>query len=332
MKKILVTGGAGYIGSVLSKKLLESGYEVTLLDALIYSDAGIRELHRHPRLQLICGDIRDREALKLSLAGVDCVIHLAAVANDPSGELDRALTRQVNLDVYPILLDEAVKAGAKRFLNMSSISVYGSNDCAGLTEDDCINPLTEYAVCKARSETIVSQYNDANFTTVTLRGGTVCGWSPRMRFDLCGNTLTGYAVVRKELAIWGGAQQRPQIHIEDISDFLVALLTIRAEKIGGRIFNAAGDNVSIRQIAFTISDVMNGSLRLIDGPPRSDERSYNVSSERISKELGLRPKRSIRDAVIGIIDAHARGLWSDPDDSLYHNVRRMVSMEKSATC
>lgn len=332
MKRILVTGGAGYIGSVLTKKLVEAGYEVVVLDALIYTDAGVKALQDHPRFNLVRGDIRDLNLLKTSLAGVDCVIHLAALANDPSAALDPRLTREVNRDIYPALLGAAAESCVQRFLNMSSISVYGVADDDNLTEDDPINPLTEYAVCKAASEAIVRDYNRDSFTTVSLRGGTVCGWSPRMRFDLCTNTLTAYAVVNKKLAVWGGAQKRPQIHISDITDFLVDLIAIDAKKIGGKIFNAAGHNTSISEVAETIRAVMNGAVELEDGPPRKDERSYHVSSEKISRELSLKPQLGIKEAVVEIIDAHQRGLWSDPDDSLYHNVKRIGAMERTAAC
>jgi nucleoside-diphosphate-sugar epimerase len=332
MKRILVTGGAGYIGSALTRKLLELGYEVVVLDALIFGPASLKQIENNPRLKLINADIRDSAALRSSLTGVDGVIHLAAIANDPSAALDPELTRQINLDVYPALLRESAAAGAGRFINMSSISVYGVNDDDNLTEDDPINPLTEYAVCKARSEMIVRDHHRNTFTTVSLRAGTVCGWSPRMRFDLCANTLAAYAVANKKLTVWGGDQKRPQIHIGDLTDFLVALLTLSADKIGGKTFNAAGQNISVGEVARTIHDVMGGQIELASGPPRADERSYHVSSEKLSRELGLKPKRNVKDAVVEIIDAHKQALWSDPDDSLYHNVKRMVSMELSTVC
>ncbi|PYS70518.1 MAG: UDP-glucose 4-epimerase [Acidobacteria bacterium] len=331
MKRILVTGGAGYIGSVLSKKLVEAGYDIVVLDALIYTGVGVDALQNHPRFRLIPGDIRDLDLLKTALTGVDCVVHLAALANDPSAELNPALTRQVNLEIYPALLNAAAATGVKRFLNMSSISVYGVSHNENLTEDDPVNPLTEYAVCKARSEAIVRASNRDDFTTVSLRCGTVCGWSPRMRFDLCTNTLTAYAIVNRKLAVWGGMQKRPQIHIGDVTNYLLALIEIDKE-VGGKIFNAAGHNTSVREVAETIRAVMKGAVELEDGPAREDERSYTVSSEKISRELGLTPEFSIKDAVAGIVDAHQRGLWCNPDDVLYHNVKRMAAMEKAAAC
>jgi nucleoside-diphosphate-sugar epimerase len=325
MKRILITGGAGYIGSVLAKKLLDYGYEVVILDAFFYTDIGIIDISQHPQLRVVNGDIRDLHSLKLSLAGVDCVIHLAAIANDPSAELDVKVTRQINLEIYPVLLGEVVKSGARRFINLSSIGVYGINFNNNVTEDDPLNPLTEYAVCKAKSEAIVQQHNSERLTTVSLRCGTVCGWSPRMRFDLSTNTLAAYAIINKKLTVWGGEQKRPQIHIDDITDFICKVLAISPEKIGGKIFNAAGNNTTVREIAETIKEVMNGDLELRNGPPRSDERSYHVSSDKIGRELGFSMTKTVRDAVTDIMKAYQNGLWKDPDDSLYHNVKRMRS-------
>jgi len=327
MKRILITGGAGYIGSVLTRKLISLGYEVVVLDSFFYSDIGIGDIVGHPALHVINGDIRDHGSVRQGLDGADHVVHLAAMANDPSAELDLNLTRQINLEIYPVLLEEAARAGIDRFINLSSIGVYGINFDSNVTEQDPLNPLTEYAVCKAKSEAIVRQHNTAKFTTVSLRCGTVCGWSPRMRFDLCTNTLTACAIINKNLTVWGGEQKRPQIHIDDITDFIVQLLAISAQKIGGQVFNAAGDNTTVMEIAETIKEVMNGELKLTNAPPRNDERSYHVSSARIAKELGFTTKRNVRDAVVDIMAAHQEGLWRDPDDSLYHNVKRIRATE-----
>jgi nucleoside-diphosphate-sugar epimerase len=330
MKRVLITGGAGYIGSVLTSKLLELGFELVILDTCFYTDIGISALLHHPSLRVVKGDIRDLAAVKTSLKGVDCVVHLAAIANDPSAELHPRLTRQINLESYPILLDEACAAGARTFINLSSIGVYGINYDNNVTEDDPINPLTEYSRCKAKSEALVQQYNNDRFTTVSLRCGTICGWSPRMRFDLCTNTLAAYAISKKKLTVWGGAQKRPQIHLEDVSDFIIKLLTMPAIQIGGKIFNAAGYNTTVQEIAETIKEVMNGNLELTSGPARSDERTYHVSSERIRKELGLTMKKTVKDAVGDIMKAYQDGLWVNADDPIYHNIQRMKSMGDSA--
>ncbi len=330
MQRILVTGGGGYVGSVLTRKLLLLGYEVAVMDTFLFTDAGISDLLQHSSLTVIRADIRDVERLRSSLAGVDFVIHLAAIANDPSAELDPELTRQVNLASYPVLLAEATRAGAQRFINASSIAVYGINSGQGVTEEDSLNPLTEYARCKAESEAIVKQYN-GKLTTVSLRCGTVCGWSPRMRFDLSTNTLTAYAIRDGVLSVWGGDQKRPQIHIEDITDFLSGLLTVSAEKIAGKVFNAAGRNTAVREIAETIKDEMRGNLKLISAPSRSDERTYHVSSSKIATELGFTLKKDIRDAVSDIIRAYELGWWADPDDPLYHNLKMMRARELSIT-
>jgi nucleoside-diphosphate-sugar epimerase len=151
-----------------------------------------------------------------------------------------------------------------------------------------------------------------------------------MRFDLSTNTLAAYAIINKKLTVWGGEQKRPQIHIDDITDLIRNLIAVSSEKIGGKIFNAAGNNTTVREIAETIREVMNGDLELISAPPRSDERSYHVSSDKIARELGFTMTKTVRDAVVDIIKAYQNGLWKDPDDSLYHNVKRMRTAESLA--
>jgi len=322
-KQILITGGAGYIGSVLSKKLIASGYGIVILDNFTYTDMGIREIIRDPRVSVINGDIRDISAVRQSLKDVDCVIHLAAVANDPSGQLDPRLTQEVNYEVYPMLLDEAKKNGISRFLNASTFGVYGKKDGINITEQEPLNPLKEYSVCKAKSEVIVRDYNNSDFTTLSLRCATVCGWSPRMRFDLIVNTLTFHAIINNKITVWGGQQKRPQIHIDDITDYFIELINIPAEKIGGKIYNAGGQNTTILEIAQSIKEIMGDTVDIIDAPPRDDERTYHVSSKKIAEDLNLMPQKTIKDAIKGIIHAYDQGLWKNPLDSLYHNVRRM---------
>jgi len=322
-QKILVTGGAGYIGSVLTQKLLKQGMRVVILDNFTYTDMGIRHLLPNANLTIVKGDIRDLETVRAASSGVDQVIHLAAIANDPSGELNPDLTRSVNLDAYVPLLVESKKSGAHRFINASTFGVYGIKQEANVTEELPLNPLKEYSICKAKSETIVNNFNAPDFITTSLRCATVCGWSYRQRFDLIVNTLTYHALLYKKLTVFGGEQQRPQIHIDDLTDYFIALLNAPFHLIGGETFNAGGQNASILEIAQTVRDVLDEEIDMELLPPRDDERSYHVSSEKIANVLGLRPKRSIRDAISDIVIAYQKGLFTDPLDSLYHNVKRM---------
>ncbi len=322
---VLVTGGAGYIGSVLLSKLIAKGYHVTVLDSLVYSDAGLRPFYDHKRFKLIIGDIRDAGILRTSMKDQHAVIHLAAISNDPSAALDAKLTQSVNLEAYGGLLAEAKRAGVMRFINSSSIGVYGINFEKEVTESDTVNPLTEYARCKVESEKLVRAAASKDFVTVSLRCGTVCGWSPRMRFDLSVNTLTALAMQSPTLTVWGGEQSRPQIHVDDITRYFTELLELPDEKINGRIFNAAGENVTVMQIAIAIRDAIGQSLEVVNAPPRADERSYRVDSGLIRSMLGLYPKLGIREAIEEIIDAHRRGLWTDHQDPLYNNVGRLLA-------
>ncbi|HEY6210762.1 MAG TPA: NAD-dependent epimerase/dehydratase family protein [Vicinamibacterales bacterium] len=321
--RVLVTGGAGYIGSVLVRKLLARNVAVTVLDNLTYTDAGLRDALRNDRLRLVAGDVRDRAAVRDAMRGNRVVVHLAAIANDPSGELDPQLTEEVNFRAYDVLIDEARRAGVDRFLNASTFGVYGRKDEADITEDAPLLPLKAYSACKARSESTLRAADDESFATVSLRCATVCGFSPRLRLDLIVNTLTAHAVVKGDLVVFGGEQQRPQIHIDDLTDYFVALIDMRPDGYRGRVYNAGGQNVTIREIAETVRDVVGRSVSITYGPVRDDERTYHVNSDRIRRELGLAPRRSVRDAIQDLVDAYRSGLWSDPESDLHHNVARM---------
>jgi nucleoside-diphosphate-sugar epimerase len=325
-KRILVTGGAGYIGSVLTEKLLNKGYDVVVLDNFTYTDMGIHHLLDNSNLTVINGDIRDRKAVQDAMRGIDSVVHLAAIANDPSGELDPKLTQQVNYEVYPVLLEEAQRNGACIFINASTFGVYGIKDGININEEESLNPLKEYSVCKAKSEVIVKKYNTDDFATISLRCATVCGWSLRMRFDLIVNTLTSYAIINNKITVWGGDQKRPQIHIDDLTNYFIELINMPEEKIGGKIYNAGGENTTIMKIAESIRDVMSGKLDIKNAPARDDERTYHVCSDKIAKELNLIPQKTIKDAIVDIIYAYKQGLWKDPYDSIYHNLKRMKNL------
>ncbi len=323
MNNILVTGGAGYIGSVLCEKLSKRNCKVFILDRLLYGDPGVRHLLDNKNVFLIEGDIRDKSLLRSSLKDIDHVIHLAAIANDPSGELNPDLTREINFSIYDFFLDEARKNGVSAFINASTFGVYGKKDNVDITEEEPLFPLKEYSICKAKSEVIVKEYNSPDFATISLRCSTVCGWSPRMRFDLIVNTLASYAITRRKLDVWGGEQKRPQIHIDDITTYFLKILDMPKEKIGGKIYNAGGQNVTILDIALMIKKVLPFKIDVELFPPRDDERSYHVSSELIRSELGLEPARTIEDAIVDIYDAYKKGLWTEPTDVLYHNIERM---------
>lgn len=324
--KVLVTGGAGYIGSILTKKLIKHGYETIVFDNLIYTDFGVRDLKDNHLFNLVNSDIREKETFRKAVKGVDIVIHLAAIANDPSGELDPKLTQQVNFEVYPMLLEECIKAGVKRFLNASTFGVYGIKDGINITEDESLNPLKEYSVCKAKSEVLVKEANSSDFVGVSLRCATVCGWSPRLRLDLIVNTLAANAIAKKEIVVYGGDQKRPQIHIDDLTNYFIELMNIPAEKIFRKIFNAGGQNVTIMEIAQTIKEIMGENLKLKSAPSRFDERTYHVSSEKIFNELGLSPKKTISDAIKEIHYAYSIGFWEDPENIFFHNVKWMKSL------
>ena len=322
-KSIFITGGAGYVGSVLVPKLLAVGHRVTVLDLMIY---GEDTLEHHPNLTKQKGDIRNIDLLKKIIPGHDTVIHLACISNDPSFELNPALGKSINLDAFSPLVEISKDAFVKRFIYASSSSVYGIKEEKDVHEEMTLEPLTDYSKFKAECETILSNFHDDDFITVTLRPATVCGYSPRQRLDVVVNILTNLAYHKGEISVFGGSQLRPNIHIEDMAEAYMVILDAPDEKVSKKVFNVGCENHSVLELAKTVQEVVSGNVKLVVSPT-DDFRSYHVSSEKIWKELGFATRHSIKQASIGLVQAFEKGLLPNSlEDERYFNIKRMQSI------
>src|SRR5437667_4654069 len=246
MQKVLVTGGAGYKGCVLVPKLLVAGYGVIVYDLMLFGSAG---LPSHPNLKVVTGDIRDSAKYADAVTGCDHVIHMACISNDPSFDLDPSLSRTINYECFEPLVLASKSAGVKRFIFISSSSVYGVSESPEVTEEHPLVPLTDYNKYKGLCEPILFRHQSPEFTCVTIRPATVCGYSPRMRFDLTVHIMTNFAVNTGKITVFGGEQLRPNIHIQDMCDLYKLLLEVPDDLIAGETFNAGYQNQTIMEIA-----------------------------------------------------------------------------------
>ncbi len=332
MKKVLVTGGAGYVGAALIPRLLADGLTVRVLDLCLY---GKDVLPRDPHLELVEGDIRDPEVVKRCVEGMDAVIHLACISNDPSFELDPKLGKSINFDAFEPLVEASVAAGVKRFVYASSSSVYGVSDADEVTEDHPLNPLTDYSKFKRDCEPILLKRQSESFAPVVIRPATVCGYSPRLRLDLTVNILTNHAVTNGEIKVFGGAQRRPNIHIADMVELYAMLLSLPAARVSGKTWNVGYQNQTISRIAAlvkeTVEEEMPGKKPIeVVTTPTDDPRSYHISSERIHRDLGFIPEHTIEDAVADLCAAFQAGkIPRSMEDDVYFNVKRMQRLEMS---
>jgi len=319
-KTILITGGAGYVGSMLVPKLLNDGYSVTVYDLMMYGTNVIKE---HPKLKIIKGDIRDVDLLKATLPGQQYVIHLACISNDPSFELDPNLGKSINLDAFEPLVKISRDAGVVRFIYASSSSVYGVKDVEDVHELMELEPLTDYSRFKADCEKILAKYESKNFTTITIRPATVCGYSPRQRLDVVVNILTNLAFHNREITVFGGMQLRPNIHIDDMVEAYIALLNAPKKLVSGETFNAGFENQTVLSIAETVREVIGGdvTLKVMES---NDNRSYHISSSKIFDSIGFKAKKTVRDAVVDLQNAFENGLLPDSLDAIkYSNIKTM---------
>lgn len=324
--RVLVTGGAGYVGSALVPKLRAEGYEVVVLDLYLYGDV-FSHLAGDAGLVQVRADLRDTGAVAGALTGCDTVVHLACISNDPSFDLDPALGRAVNFDCFRPLVRAAKDKGVRRFVYASSSSVYGVNDAPEVTEDLPLKPLTDYSKYKAMCEEVLEDEREPGFTCVTVRPATVCGYAPRLRLDLTVNIFTNLAFNQGNITVFGGDQLRPNIHIDDMTDLYVRLMQAEPGTVDGKIWNAGYDNMRVIDIARLVREEVGPQVQL-STTPTEDLRSYHISSEKIRRELGFQPGRTVREAVAGLVEAFQAGKVPGPlTDDRYYNIKRMQALK-----
>lgn len=321
-RRVLITGGAGYVGSALVPRLLAEGHQVVVLDLYLYGDV-FASLKNRSGLTEIRGDLRDAATVAQALQGCDSVIHLACISNDPSFDLDPDLGRSINYDCFRPLVRAAKEASVRRFIYASSSSVYGIKEEENVTENLPLQPLTDYSKYKAMCEEVLEAEREPGFTTLTVRPATVCGYAPRLRLDLSVNILTNHAINAGRIKVFGGSQKRPNIHVDDMVEFYTRALEWDDDAIDGRIYNAGYENHTIMQIAEMVRDVI-GKDTAIEVTPTDDLRSYHISSEKLRRELGFTPTRTITDAVRGLKAAFDAGRVPDSmTDPHYFNIKMM---------
>lgn len=324
---ILVTGGFGYVGSRLVPQLVDLGYRVRVLDLCLYSDAGKKALGSRV-VEHVQKDIRDTNAVRAALQGVDAIIHLAAISNDPTGQLDELLTKQVNFDAVGQLVALAKASGVKRFINGSSSSVFGVKPESNITEVLEPEPITFYSKYKMLSEWILLAAASPEFCAVNIRPATICGYSPRQRFDLTVNKLTADALTKGVITVHGGQQRRPNVGISDMIHLYASLLAFPAELINGRTYNFGFENLKVIEIAELIQKEFADKKVRIDIVGTNDNRDYHISSQKLLRELGYKPVSSIRNEVRTLREKIEAEAFGSVDDPSYYNMQTM-KLERS---
>jgi len=309
MKKILVTGACGYKGTVLIPKLLLDGHQVTALDIMWFGN----HLKNHPALSVLEADVNDPDSF--SVEGYDTIIHLASIANDPTGDLNPKLTWETSCLATMRLADNAKRANVQHFIYASSGSVYGIKEEENVTEDLPLVPISEYNKTKMVSERALLSYS-SDMVIQIVRPATVCGLSPRMRFDVSVNLLTLSALKNSKITVFGGDQIRPNIHIDDITNLYLFLLN-RPDITG--VFNAGFENLSIIEIAKMIQNKLDVPIEVT---PSTDPRSYRVNSSKLLN-LGFKPNKTVANAIDEIVEAYHSGKVKD--EPYFHNLNWMIT-------
>ena len=309
--KILLTGGCGYIGTNLTKALLDLGHHVTVVDIMWFGNY----LDPHKNLNIIQSDIRDIDAIPMK--GIDTIMHLANIANDPTGDLNARLTWEVNALSSKFLIEKAIENNVKQFIFASSGSVYGIKEEPQVTEDLSLVPITDYNKTKMISESVLLSFRD-EITLNIVRPATVCGYSPRMRLDLSVSLLTMHALTKGKITVFGGKQIRPNIHMNDMVSVYLHLLNLDSKDAG--IYNAGFENISILDIANKVCDQIPSEIVVTES---DDPRSYRLNSDKLLK-TGFRPKWNVENGIEEVIKAYKEGQLEVEDR--YYNMKVMMKL------
>jgi nucleoside-diphosphate-sugar epimerase len=319
--RVLVIGGGGYIGSAVIAKLIAKGYNVRLLDLLLYGDEPIKEFLTHPRMELVRGDFRQIDTVVEVMREVNAVVHLGAIVGDPACELDEQITIDINLMATRMIAEVAKGYGIGKFVFASTCSVYGASDLF-LDEKSALNPVSLYARSKIASEKVLLSMASASFAPTILRFGTIYGLSGRPRFDLVINTLTAKAVIEGQITVINGDQWRPFVHVQDAALAVLKALEAPSEVVAASIFNVGSDaqNFTIRDVGRLIQKMV-PSAKLIESDTDGDRRNYRVDFRKIRTALGFQPDWTVEKGVEQVIAALRSGAVTDYRDSRYSNVK-----------
>ncbi|MBI2394042.1 MAG: SDR family oxidoreductase [Deltaproteobacteria bacterium] len=322
---VLVAGGAGYIGSVLTPLLAERGHKVTVLDRFYFGPT----LPKHDAIHVVRSDIRTFDPA--ILRGVDAVVDVSGISNDPSCELEPELTRGVNIDGGKRLARYAKEAGVRRYVYSSSCSVYGHGEGLGLTETSGRHPVSLYALAKAEMEDVLfGELKGPSFEVCALRLATVFGLSTRMRFDLAINVMTKNAYVNRRIMVDGGGRQwRPFVHVRDVADAFALAMTADAKLVAGEVFNvgSTSNNVQILNLAFRVRDAIPGT-EVVHAPTDPDLRDYNVNFDKIHRVLDYSTKRTIDDGIREVLEALREGRV-DPDERRWYTLKQYLFLREA---
>ena len=317
----MIVGGGGYVGTELTKKLIDLNYNVGVYDLFLYGN-----FLTNRKCKIFKGDVRDIDNLKIAIRGYDTIIHLACISNDPSFELNRNLSKSINYDCFEPLIKISKDEGIKKFIFASSSSVYGIKKEKDVHEDLELKPLTDYSKFKVKCEDIVHKYSSSDFTTTILRPSTVNGYSERQRLDVVVNIMTNIGFHTKKIKVFGGSQLRPNIFMGDMIDAYILLIQAENKMIQGEVFNVGDENISVSDIAKKTAKILSNNSE-ITYENTDDLRSYHVSSDRIKKKLGFVSKYSIDDGIKSLIHAFENKLITNTlDKQNYYNLKTLQNI------
>ena len=323
LNSILITGGAGYVGSVLVRKLVSLGYDVKVIDSLVFGNDGISSLINEKKIEFFNLDIRETEKISSIIQNIDCVIHLAAIVGEPLCKKIPDAAKQINEFATKNLVNICKNKKVKRFIFASTCSNYGSSQNV-VNESSPVMPLSLYSECKVNSEKFILDQNNDIFETCVLRFATAHGLSPRMRFDLLVQEFMRDAIVDKKISIFGADFWRPLVHVEDMADACISAIDASSQLISGQIYNVGNDKENYTKIKLAeiikefITDI---EIEIIKS--KKDPRNYKVSFEKIENSLNFEPKYTVRDSVIEILNDIQSGKI-DPRDSEFSNMSKLT--------